>query len=239
MSRIWSTIKNGLSWVASFSDRPSTPVLEPSGDVFLSDFEIPRESYITQDAASFLRSFVGSGRLTDRKGRIISIIVAYWMSETAWEISTARDIELAHQLADGTLSDAERIAALTGAPLNRAILNWSGVQAAYHVLRYCGLDDPNQAERIGTPGVDHFHRLISDPLPPLEWKGPFESSWQTSAAVSLAMTIDSTGDFHLLPLLADVLEEAGCIDSAILAHCRGPDVHAYGCWVVDLVLGKK
>jgi hypothetical protein len=44
--------------------------------------------------------------------------------------------------------------------------------------------------------------------------------------------------FHDLPILADALEEAGCTDAEILAHCRSSGEHVRGCWVVDLVLGK-
>jgi hypothetical protein len=44
--------------------------------------------------------------------------------------------------------------------------------------------------------------------------------------------------FHRLPVLAGVLEEAGCSDADILAHCHGPGPHFRGCWVVDLLLGK-
>jgi hypothetical protein len=42
-----------------------------------------------------------------------------------------------------------------------------------------------------------------------------------------------------LEVLADALEEAGCTDPTILAHCRGPGPHVRGCWVVDLLLGKR
>jgi hypothetical protein len=40
-------------------------------------------------------------------------------------------------------------------------------------------------------------------------------------------------------ILADALVEAGCTDAQILGHCRWPGQHVRGCWVVDLVLGKK
>jgi hypothetical protein len=46
-------------------------------------------------------------------------------------------------------------------------------------------------------------------------------------------------DPHRLAVLADVLEDAGCTDHDILAHCRGPGPHVRGCWVVDLMLGKE
>jgi hypothetical protein len=40
-------------------------------------------------------------------------------------------------------------------------------------------------------------------------------------------------------MTADALEDAGCADAAILAHCRGPMVHVRGCWVVDLETGRE
>jgi hypothetical protein len=46
-------------------------------------------------------------------------------------------------------------------------------------------------------------------------------------------------DSHRLAVLADALEEAGCRDQDILAHCRSGGEHVRGCWVVDLLLGKS
>jgi hypothetical protein len=46
-------------------------------------------------------------------------------------------------------------------------------------------------------------------------------------------------DFSAMPILADALQDAGCEDESILAHCRGPGPHVRGCWVVDLVLGRE
>src|SRR5262249_8474012 len=45
--------------------------------------------------------------------------------------------------------------------------------------------------------------------------------------------------FADLPILADALEDAGCADADVLAHCRSPGPHVRGCWVVDLLLGKS
>ena len=65
-----------------------------------------------------------------------------------------------------------------------------------------------------------------------------DPSWRTSTAVALAEAIHADRAFDRLPLLADALEDAGCDHPDVLAHCRGPDPHARGCWVVDLVLGN-
>jgi hypothetical protein len=57
--------------------------------------------------------------------------------------------------------------------------------------------------------------------------------------VTVARDIYDRRDYAALPLLADLLEEAGCPEQSILDHCRTPGEHARGCWVVDLVLGKS
>jgi hypothetical protein len=71
-------------------------------------------------------------------------------------------------------------------------------------------------------------------------------SWQDGLVPRLAQaayehrtlpagTLDNTR----LAVLADALEEAGCQNQDILAHCRQPGGHVRGCWVVDLLLGEK
>ena len=67
----------------------------------------------------------------------------------------------------------------------------------------------------------------------------FEASWRTGTVVTLAESIDEARAFDRLPILADALQDAGCEDADILAHCRGSGLHVRGCWVVDAVLGRK
>lgn len=58
-------------------------------------------------------------------------------------------------------------------------------------------------------------------------------AWNDGCVVHLARTIHDERDFGELPILADALVDAGCQDETILAHCRAPERHARGCWVVD------
>ena len=70
---------------------------------------------------------------------------------------------------------------------------------------------------------------------------PLDPSWLTwhdGLLVSMARQMYDGRDFSDLPILADALEEAGCDNADILAHCRQPGPHVRGCWVVDLLLGK-
>ncbi len=64
--------------------------------------------------------------------------------------------------------------------------------------------------------------------------------WRTNTAVALARQMHEARDFSAMPILADALEDVGCDNPDILAHCRDPkQVHARGCWVVNLVLGNE
>jgi hypothetical protein len=64
-------------------------------------------------------------------------------------------------------------------------------------------------------------------------------SWLTSSVLLLAQGIFSERAFDRLPILACVLEDAGCDNPDILDHCRGPGLHTRGCFVVDRLLAKE
>jgi hypothetical protein len=67
----------------------------------------------------------------------------------------------------------------------------------------------------------------------------FSPAWRTEAVVALASSIYAQRAFDHLAVLADALEEAGCGDANLLAHCRSGGPHVRGCWVVDMVLGVE
>ena len=53
----------------------------------------------------------------------------------------------------------------------------------------------------------------------------------------IAQEINQECRWDDLPILADALEDAGCANADMLAHCRAGGEHVRGCWVVDVVLG--
>jgi hypothetical protein len=63
-------------------------------------------------------------------------------------------------------------------------------------------------------------------------------AWDGGTVVQLADAIYAERAFDRLPILADALEEAGCTDTALLGHLRGPGPHVRGCWALDLLLRK-
>jgi hypothetical protein len=79
---------------------------------------------------------------------------------------------------------------------------------------------------IGNP----FRPVVADP----GWL-----IWHDGLVVSMARQMYDSRDFSDMPVLADALEEAGCDNADILAHCRSEGSHVRGCWVVDALLGKE
>ncbi|HWG42702.1 MAG TPA: hypothetical protein VN688_07945 [Gemmataceae bacterium] len=59
-------------------------------------------------------------------------------------------------------------------------------------------------------------------------------TWHDGLLVSMAQRMYDSRDFSDMPVLADALEESGCQDQDILAHCRSGGEHVRGCWLVDL-----
>ena len=84
--------------------------------------------------------------------------------------------------------------------------------------------------------------LLRDILGPLPFRpvtiDPAWLRWNYGTVPAVARRIYDERAFHDLPILADALEDAGCTDPDILAHCRTDGPHVRGCWVVDLLLGK-
>jgi hypothetical protein len=78
------------------------------------------------------------------------------------------------------------------------------------------------------------HDIIGNPFRPVT----FLPEWLTSTVVALAQQMYDSRDFSALPILADAMQDAGCENTQILEHCRGPGPHVRGCWVVDLCLNK-
>ncbi|MFO0849916.1 MAG: hypothetical protein U0871_15380 [Gemmataceae bacterium] len=78
-------------------------------------------------------------------------------------------------------------------------------------------------------GCDLLRDILGDPFRPVL----FAPRWRTETVAALAEGIYHERAFDRLPILADALEEAGCEDERVLAHCREPGLHARGCWVVD------
>jgi hypothetical protein len=80
--------------------------------------------------------------------------------------------------------------------------------------------------------------IFGNPFRPVT-ANPSWLAWNEGTVRKIAQSIYEERAFERLLILADALEDAGCDDADILAHCRGDGPHVRGCWVVDLLLGKQ
>jgi hypothetical protein len=85
--------------------------------------------------------------------------------------------------------------------------------------------------------TDLLREIVGNPFHPAVI-APTILHWNDGTVSKLAQGIYDDRAFDRLPILADALEEAGCTDAELLAHCRQPGSHVRGCWVIDLLLGK-
>ncbi|MDY3557621.1 hypothetical protein R5W23_000148 [Gemmata sp. JC673] len=123
-----------------------------------------------------------------------------------------------------TIEDAARVSAATAA-------GYVGVGGTVSVAVSC------QAAADPTGDGSRERAAQADLL--REFAHPFRTSpdaaWMTPTVVALVRGIIADAAFDRLPILADALEDAGCADSVLLAHCRGDCPHLPGCWAVELL----
>lgn len=85
---------------------------------------------------------------------------------------------------------------------------------------------------------DLLREIVGNPFQPAVIK-PSCLVWKNGCVVRNAQAIYEARRFDDLPHLGQVLEQAGCDDPAIIDHCRQLAGHVRGCWVLDLLLGKR
>lgn len=92
--------------------------------------------------------------------------------------------------------------------------------------------------------IVQFHRLLAmsdDDVPHRTLRLP-DPAWlggNGGAALALAREVRAGRNFDLLPVLADALEDSGCDNADLLAHCRAAGPHRAGCWALRLLLDAR
>jgi hypothetical protein len=84
-----------------------------------------------------------------------------------------------------------------------------------------------------------IHDIFGNPYRSPPAIDPAWLAWNGGTIPNLACTMYASKRFRDLPILGNALEEAGCADKVLLAHCQGPGPHVRGCWAVDLLLAKE
>ena len=200
-------------------------------------------------------------KVSDRKARLVACAFCR-MVVTVFDDTQRRALEAVESFADGHLGSDDLWTAINGfvdrhgeffdaigmgerRPSKEIVIACLLSSACIHPDQqtepWDGAFDASLAVRYVAPPSrqGHFSVLIRDifgnPFCPVT----FDPSWRTTTAVAVAQQMYASRDFSAMPILADALQDAGCVSSEILDHCRGPGPHVRGCWVVDLVLGKE
>jgi hypothetical protein len=168
------------------------------------------------------------GRASDRKIRLFVVAVCRrrWDGHPPDELSRTA-IEMAERFLEGRATEEDFVAA--GCPAGEDLIDVliAGYEAyPVGILWELSIQADLLRDIFGNP----FRRVTVQP----SWV-----QWKDGTVLHLARSIYEDRRFEDLPILADALEEAGCTDLDILGHCRSGGDHVRGCWVVDLVLGKR
>jgi hypothetical protein len=198
------------------------------------------------------------GKGSERLWRLFAVACVRGAEVRMRDTRSRKALEVAERFADGTATLTELLAARAQAQEaadqafreeyeDEARANFC-LDAAYEALcvarsaadaaLVCVAEDMDiDSIPAGLQLPDLFREIFGNPF---QWKiaDPIWLSWNDGAVRKLAQAIYDNRSFDLLPILADALEDAGCTDTDILTHMRGPRPHVCGCWAVDLILGK-
>lgn len=171
------------------------------------------------------------GRASDRQLRLF-VVAGFRLSPSDSERVRAL-FDVAARFADGEVGLAE-LRKSWGAPASPEHLPWPERPFEW-AAGFAG------SSRDNNPGYPPAARLV--PIVRDIFGNPFrpaatDPAWLTPTVVQLAQGIYADEAFDRLPILADALQDAGCENEDVLAHCRGDSPHVRGCRVVDLLLGK-
>jgi len=71
--------------------------------------------------------------------------------------------------------------------------------------------------------------------PGLVWS----DEWRTDTVVALARGNYDDRAWDRMPILSDALQDAGCSAAGVIGYCRGVGPFCRGCWLLDMILGKR
>lgn len=227
----------------------------------LSEWEHSREPGAMLEFAGF--------RTSERKLRLCSCAFVRYGADYLTHPRAIEAIDLAERFADGlanermlrSLNDeieGERFAnaqSIGESIYFLPVLSASAENGA-RAIAFNGVASSFETGIVGATASSAMAAMVRDiiSIRHLTAKNPFVTatvdewlaSWNGGTVRRLAHEIYADrelpiGRLHIdrLLILADALEDAGCTDGEILAHCRGPGPHVRGCWVIDLLLGKS
>jgi hypothetical protein len=186
-----------------------------------------RESDSLQLAEKYADEFVtgGSGQTEEEARYAVSNAIAV---ANACAVACAR---ATHSAADAAHAGRLAVKALISSYLDSGGLRAGSEADADAVSCRTGSGDRSIQTALLRCVIGNPFRLVT--------LAPACLAWNEGTVKRLAESIYNDQAFHLLPVLADALEDAGCDNADILTHCRRHKEHVRGCWVPDLLLGMS
>ncbi len=221
------------------------------------------DMWLSCSELSPLNAFVRHG-LSERKERLFECACCRRVLPQMSDERSCRAILVAEQYADGLATEDEREAAanaaakactkelklrfpghedllgmpptLSNAAYNAVIdMGWWGAAPAFNspssIIREL-VASPAQEEAAQ---CDLWRDVVGNPFRPITVR----PNWVTQDVVSFASKIYQERAASRMVELANLLQEAGCDSDEVLSHCRGVGPHVRGCWVIDMLLGKR
>jgi hypothetical protein len=198
------------------------------------------------------------GKVSDRKLRLFACGCCRLVLHTLIDDRSKHAVEVSERFADGEATEAERQRAERGANAARSNQDdphfhatdavWDTIKAVPNFLD--AMDALACDAAMDTKDDTAFEAMYAAMSARLAtilrdiFGNPFRTvtadpKWLTPNVIALAHTIYNERAFDRMSELAATLEQAGCTDANILAHCRQSGDHVRGCWVIDLLLGKE
>ena len=204
------------------------PMLE-----FLRDGHRAGERKLRLCAVAWARSF-----LRHAAEAPVTEPLRHWLAGPQW----LAQLEMAERYADGQV-DRQALRASrqeTGGPYNLYLVVAGVAHFSFDAARRAL---GSVQREFGVPPDQEVCELtrcvFGNPFRPPAGIAPSVLAWQGGTVVKLAQAIYEERTFDRLPVLADMLEEAGCTDADLLGHLRGPGPHVRGCFAVDALLGRS
>jgi hypothetical protein len=177
------------------------------------------------------------GKGSIRKLRLFACGLWRWAQGHQLEEPVRRVVEVVEQIADG-LASLKR--------LRKAMAGTYGGWATHWAVALCKDRVRDWATEMwwarsvleDAYRVVLLHDIFGNPFRQVAAASSW-LAWNDRTVTKLAQASYDERRFKSLPILADALEDAGCDNADILAHCRDPGPHVRGCWVVDLLLAKE
>jgi hypothetical protein len=212
------------------------------------------EEWLTCDQPQAMLDSLPDG-VSERKLRLFACACCRRVWRLLSDARSKGAVEIAERHADGqaTLDELEKSAREAWdaslhtheAALHSSRAAWCAAETSPHfcareaaadavAATVCDPDDP-EAEEAAQAAL--LHDIFGNPFRAVAL-APSWLAWNDRAVLKLAQAIYNDRRFGDLRILADALEDAGCDNAEILAHCRSGGEHVRGCWVVDLLLNK-